>query len=696
VNLPDAKKTAQGRTPAAATVLIDHSSGKTFTLEQLAAWAPPTPVAANAKRSKTNAAGKGNASHPLVDMKAVQAAEIYDDLPEDLRSTFEAHCKRDRLLRALWETGKLPPGRRDDSGSGYSLALAERLKRFGKFTATQFGQLLWVWKYGRLHEKIDARMIARDWERAVNDTADGLEPVAGPEVKFDGGEPVDLWADTSRPAELPQGVVPEIIERLARGGGRRLGVEPGALAAAYVTAFGSLVPAGNRLQMRQLDTDWTVAPTLWFMVVGDPATRKSPLLSYATAPVRPVEAKWRRDFAAAQQRRRSVSSAPPEKTEGQLASGEPDQSSEAVFCGGEGVEVGDVPFRQKIVNDATTESIGSLLEENPDGLLYFADELSGWIGNMDAYKARPGKDRPFWLTAKEGGPYTINRQGRGRTVIPNCAVSVLGGIQPDKIRALADNLDDDGLLQRFMPILIDQRGRGVDEAPDQGLKAEAEELALALARSEPNRLFKFSPEADAERLAIEDFAAWESERPSLPPAMRQWLNKLPNEFGRIALVFHFIEHASRIRQPEAAIPELISRETAQRARRFLMEFVFSHARAFYEGVLGRSNVDVHARWIAGFILARERVKVEARDIYRVYQPLKKPERRGDLLAAMYSLEMLGWVKPIGVGRRGEPNWWAVNPEVHQRFADRAAAEKTHRAEVQEKIAQAGAERRAAA
>ena len=164
---------------------------------------------------------------------------------------------------------------------------------------------------------------------------------------------------------------------------------------------------------------------------------------------------------------------------------------------------------------------------------------------------------------------------------------MLGGIQPDRIRALADNVDDDGLLQRFMPVLINQRGRGVDEAPDQGLKAEAEALGLALARSEPNRLFKFAPEADAERLAIEDFALLESERPNAPAAMKQWLCKTPNEFGRLALVFHAIEClAAHLGAPSAAIPELVSRETAHRAYRFLMEFVFHHAQAFYGGVIG--------------------------------------------------------------------------------------------------------------
>jgi hypothetical protein len=531
----------------------------------------------------------------------------------------------------------------------------------------------------------------------------GDEPVEkvggdGAPSAFD-AEPVDLWAAGSPPAKLPQGVVPEIVECLARSGGRRLGIEPGALAAAYITALGSLVPSGNRLQMRQLDTGWTVRPILWCMPIGDSSTRKSALCGYAMAPVHSVQDRWLREYAVAMQRQKAPAAAVT-KTKKPIASGPPNQSSDAVFQGDaiEVIEATEIPFRRKIVNDATTESVGRLLAENPDGLLYYAEELASWLGSMDAYKARRGADRPFWLEAKEGRPKVIDRVTRGRIAIPCCAVSVLGGIQPDIIRAHADNLDDDGLLQRFLPVLVDQRDRGVDEAPDEALQTRIDEVALALAQAESERLFKFSPDGDAERTAIEDFVEREARRPSAPPALKQWLNKQPNEFGRIALIYHFIEwYCAHPGGPSASIPNLISRETAQRARRFLMEFVFSHARAFYEGVLGRSNVDVHARWVAGFILARERGVIEARDIYKNYPALKKQDRRGDIPAVMYDLEMHGWVRLISHDTHGKPSKWKVNPMAHDgRFAERAKMEKAHRQGVQEKIAQAGAARRAAA
>jgi len=60
-------------------------------------------------------------------------------------------------------------------------------------------------------------------------------------------EPNAIFVDHLKPADLPAGVLPELVEQFARDRARRLGVDAGAPAAALVTALGSLVPAGNRL-----------------------------------------------------------------------------------------------------------------------------------------------------------------------------------------------------------------------------------------------------------------------------------------------------------------------------------------------------------------------------------------------------------------------------------------------------------------
>jgi Protein of unknown function (DUF3987) len=703
VNWPDEAKRKRGRKARQSSVQyryeVDNDADKA-TLQQLAQIAPP--VAAPQKAAGASKAV--NESYPYVDMKLLKNIKTYDDLPRDLIERFEARSAADRTLQSLWE-GKRAPMQRDETGSGYALALAGSLKAARNFTPLDFGMLLKVWPDGPDPSKLDQRYIGRTWLRAPIqptqlDTTEGFVAMGEdgkPAFEVPWDEPANLWAETSKPAELPHGVLPEIVELLARDKGRRLGVEPGAVAAVLITALGSLVPARNRLQMRQFNTGWTVHPVLWAAIIGSSGKNKSATLTYGVKAAEHVENKWRAGHQEAKRRAEGLEKVAP-KGANKLPT-----MAEELFEGASETQIGQAPAptrprRRKIVRDATTEAIGLLLGNNPDGLLYFSEELAGWLGSMDAYRPRGGKDRPFWLQAKDGGPYTIDRKTSGDIDIPALAVSVLGGIQPDKVKPLAASLANDGLLQRFMPILLDRRGRGVDEAPDAGLEEDGARLAVSLAEAERDQLFKFAPDAAAELKALEDFKDREIDRPNTSSAFQQWLDKLPNEFGRVALVFHFVEHHTpRSGKAEEPTPDLISKETARRARRFLTEYVFSHAQAFYSRVLGQSAMDEHSTWVAGYFLARERETVGERELYRAYGPFKETRGgRADLQLAMETLDMQGWVRPIGYGKRGATKW-SVNPAVHDgRFRERAHIERARRAEVRSAIAGTGAEHREAA
>src|SRR5262249_46071494 len=111
-------------------------------------------------------------------------------------------------------------------------------------------------------------------------------------------------------------------------------------------------------------------------------------------------------------------------------------------------------LRRLIVRDATTEKLIELLSDLHGGLIYVCDELSGLFGAMDSYRPRQGRDRPIFLQAKEGGPYTTDRKIGGTHFVPNLAIGVLGGIQPELLRKITQDagLTADGTLQRFLPI----------------------------------------------------------------------------------------------------------------------------------------------------------------------------------------------------------------------------------------------------
>ena len=73
------------------------------------------------------------------------------------------------------------------------------------------------------------------------------------------------------------------------------------------------------------------------------------------------------------------------------------------------------------------------------------------------------KDRSFWLQAYGGGTYAVNRISRKSILIDNLSVSIVGGIQPDAIRRVMAGATDDGLIQRFFPVVLRPAHIGVDE-----------------------------------------------------------------------------------------------------------------------------------------------------------------------------------------------------------------------------------------
>jgi hypothetical protein len=108
----------------------------------------------------------------------------------------------------------------------------------------------------------------------------------------------------------------------------------------------------------------------------------------------------------------------------------------------------EVVLPRAIVQDTTTEALGSILTKQLGGVLMYNDELSGWWGNMSRYSN--GTDRPVWLKAYDGASVIIDRVRHPVPyIIPRFSVGVLGGVQPDKVAELLKG-SDDGLIARIL------------------------------------------------------------------------------------------------------------------------------------------------------------------------------------------------------------------------------------------------------
>jgi hypothetical protein len=198
-----------------------------------------------------------------------------------------------------------------------------------------------------------------------------------------------------------------------------------------------------------------------------------------------------------------------------------------------------------------------------------------------------------------------------------------------------------------------------------------------------------SPEAQGHRQRVEQIADAYITLPDTPEALKGHLGKYGAMFARLLLVIQAAETVSD-KTGVTRIAPVVSGETAKMAADLMLRFFLPHAVRFYtEYLRGQDDRLTHAEWIAGYILARGLAQISMREIKRAYKAVETDERA--ILEAMELLQRARWVGLPQEPRKGSTQW-AVNPEAHGAYADRAKVEATRREAERLKIAEAAAAR----
>ena len=261
------------------------------------------------------------------------------------------------------------------------------------------------------------------------------------------------------------------------------------LAVGAMVAAGSVV--GNRIgvQPKRLDTGWVEVPNLWGAVVGRPGVMKTPALSEVLAPLKKLEVAALSAFGTTRAQF-EIDQMMYDATRKQI---------EASIKKGATVQANQLPIQPEepqpprfVVNDSTYQMLGAVLSGNPHGLMVFQDELSGLLMRLDTEGQE--SSRAFYLQAWDGKQfYTFDRIGRGTVSIPRLCFSMLGGLQPSKLReymrsAVYGGKGDDGLAQRLQMLVfpdISPEWKRVDRTPDMAAAAAAENVFHQLANLDP-------------------------------------------------------------------------------------------------------------------------------------------------------------------------------------------------------------------
>lgn len=225
----------------------------------------------------------------------------------------------------------------------------------------------------------------------------------------------------------------------------------------------------------------------------------------------------------------------------------------------------------------TTEALAVWQQKNKRGGAIMRDEFAGYLASMDAYRNGRGVDRPYFLEAYDGRPFSQLRKQSGSVRIDHHLLTLFGCAQPEILAAAFTAADvQSGLVPRFNFTTLERKAW---EPPRASVDAEhtlrdAErslvELLLAVRRL-PLRDGVHPHDVRASVAAarlLEEYGKAQSRRAHVLPdgAEAAMLNKSRGVAARLALTFAALGHAAAgMRAEDVVMP--VSQEHAERAVR---------------------------------------------------------------------------------------------------------------------------------
>lgn len=368
-----------------------------------------------------------------------------------------------------------------------------------------------------------------------------------------------------------------------------------ASAPADYVAFGFLTHAagiiGNLVKVRpspKRAPNWMTSTAIWTTLVGPPSSGKTPALQPFKNIVGEIEQEFEEEYRPKILEREAIAELAiikekvwREKTRAAVKNGEaPDERPK------DSIPPPKINIPIVRVMDITIEKLADVLNENPNGVLVYREELYGLFINMGRYSN--GNDQPMWLELYDGGTVIVDRKNREeRLKITNAIVSILGGIQPDRLDEVLGGADD-GLFARFIYVAPDIPPLNDTELViDYGsLKYTLRKLRKAPRQSENasnefNHLFDFSDDA------ADEFFEFRKRIRKLAGAreglLAGWIGKAPGLVARLTTVLFLLDWV--LKHPGQQYPKQLSLEYARRAIRLWEEYLLPMTERAFAGHL---------------------------------------------------------------------------------------------------------------
>ncbi len=415
---------------------------------------------------------------------------------------------------------------------------------------------------------------------------------------------------------------------------------------------------------------WREPLVLWMAAVGAPSTGKTPALTAARQLIDAVERgakvgddvrqrehetkveatriaaeRWRTELADAAE----MDAAPPVKP------------AAACFAG---------PFvpTQIVMEDTTIESVVDVVRGNPQGVILWRDELSGWLQNLARYNG--GNDRPFWLERWSAGSATVNRKSRPPVYLPQLGASIIGGIQPDRLEEICADTDD-GMVARFLYTWPDrppykplqQRQGGFDDRALTRLRR----ISGISGDAETPRVLTF--DSGALRLLDEFCAGQHDDAGNFAGLEAGWFGKGRGHVVRLAAMLTLLAWS----ECDGQAPRTISTDAVRDAADLWADYFWPVARNIFSST-GTTLADTETRKVVRW-LKKSQVEAVSREDLRV-EALGRKLKANQIDELIERLVDGGVLRPaIAVSKGpGRPaSRWEVNPALRAGKAEAAGA-----------------------
>ena len=229
---------------------------------------------------------------------------------------------------------------------------------------------------------------------------------------------------------FPVDVFPERLAKYVRNVATAMVCPPDLVGALLLGTLSSAIGTSRVVQIKE---GWTEPPVFYGAIVAPPSSKKSPVFKEVLRPVKKKQLALHQVYELARTQYKQELEIW-EETEPKQRGPKPEKP---------------LPVRN-FFSDFTFEALAKLLEQNQKGLLLALDEIAAWVNSMDQYRKSKGADRDHWLSLWSCSMITVDRSSREEPiVIPRPFVSVIGGVQPDRLKIFKGK-DHDGFIDRIL------------------------------------------------------------------------------------------------------------------------------------------------------------------------------------------------------------------------------------------------------